>query len=186
MPLTASYDSGLVTLSVLVAILASYTALDLAGRVYANRGRVRLLWIIGGAVAMGAGIWTMHFVGMLAFRLPLPVSYGAPLVALSVAVAMSASGLALWVVSRPHVRPFGHAAAALAMGLAIAGMHYIGMAAMRVAAHVHYDPLRWWLSIAIAIGASFVALDLARRFANTETPHGRLMRGLAAVVMGLA
>jgi two-component system sensor histidine kinase/response regulator len=186
MPLTASYDLSLVALSVVVAILASYTALDLAGRVYANVGRVRLLWILGGAVAMGAGIWTMHFVGMLAFRLPVPISYGAPLVALSVAVAMSASGLALWVVSRPQVNLPGHAAAALAMGLAIAGMHYIGMAAMRVPAHLHYDRLRWWLSIVIAIGASFVALDLARRFSNTETRRARQARALAAIVMGVA
>ena len=169
MPMHASYDFGLVILSLIVAILASYTALDLSGRVYANVGRARLLWIVGGAFAMGAGIWTMHFVGMLAFRLPVRVSYDAPLVTLSVAVAMTASGLALWVVSRPRVHLSAHAAAALAMGLAIAGMHYIGMAAMRVAAHLHYDPLRWWLSIGIAIGASFVALDLARRFSGTET-----------------
>ena len=170
----------------IVAILASYTALDLAGRVYANVGRVRALWIVGGGFAMGAGIWTMHFVGMLAFRLPVPVSYGAALVALSVIVAMLASGLALWVVSRPRVPLVAHATAALAMGIAIAGMHYIGMAAMRVAAHLHYDPLRWWLSIAIAIAASFVALDLARRFSGSETRRARLMRGLAATVMGVA
>jgi methyl-accepting chemotaxis protein PixJ len=99
----SSYDPGLVVLSVIVAILASYTALDLSGRVYANTGRVRFFWIVGGAFAMGAGIWTMHFVGMLAFRLPVVVSYGAPLVALSVAVAMCASGLALYVASRQHV-----------------------------------------------------------------------------------
>ena len=186
MPMHPWYDPSLVILSVIVAILASYTALDLSGRVYANVGRVRLLWIVGGAFAMGAGIWTMHFVGMLAFRLPVPVSYGAPLVALSIAVAMSASGLALWVVSRPQVILAAHAFAALAMGMAIAGMHYIGMAAMRVAAHLHYDPFRWWLSIAIAIGASFVALDLARRFSGSETRRARQMRGLAALVMGVA
>jgi signal transduction histidine kinase len=186
MSLHASYDPSLVILSVIVAILASYTALDLSGRVYVSVGRVRLLWIVGGAFAMGAGIWTMHFVGMLAFRLPVPVSYGAPLVALSVAVAMSASGFALWMVSRPSVNLAAHASAALAMGIAIAGMHYIGMAAMRVGAHLHYDPLRWWLSIAIAIVASFVALDLARRFSGSETRRARLMRALAAIVMGFA
>ncbi len=76
MLLEPSYDHGLVAISLVVAVLASYTALDLAGRVSANVGRVRLLWILGGAFAMGAGIWTMHFVGMLAFQLPFPVSYG--------------------------------------------------------------------------------------------------------------
>src|ERR1700750_222970 len=103
MPMNSSYDPGLVILSVIVAIIASYTALDISGRVHANTGRVRLLWICGGAFAMGGGSWTMHFVGMLSFRLPVPVSYAATTVALSVAVAMSASGLALWVVGRPHI-----------------------------------------------------------------------------------
>jgi two-component system sensor histidine kinase/response regulator len=183
-PLHSSHDPSLVVLSVIVAILASYAALDLSGRVHANVGRVRLLWILGGAFAMGSGIWTMHFVGMLAFRLPIPVSYNAPLVALSVVVAMCASCLALYIIGRPRVNLATHATAALAMGIAIAGMHYIGMAAMRVAAHVHYDPLRWWLSIAIAIVASFVALDLARRFKGEETRHARVMRASASLVMG--
>jgi len=185
-PLHATYDPGLVALSVVIAILASYTALDLSGRVHASVGRARLLWILGGALAMGAGIWSMHFVGMLAFQLPVAVSYGAPLVLLSVAVAMGASALALWIVSRRRVHRREHVAAALAMGLAIAGMHYIGMAAMRVGAHLHYDPLRWWLSIAIAIVASYVALDLARRFSRSETRRAKEMRAAAAVVMGIA
>jgi signal transduction histidine kinase/DNA-binding response OmpR family regulator len=180
------HDASLVTLSVIVAILASYTAIDLAGRVHANVGRVRLFWMAGGAFAMGAGIWTMHFVGMLAFRLPVPVSYDASLVALSIAVAMCASGMALWVVGRSDVSRAAHAAAALAMGTAIAGMHYLGMAAMRVPAHLHYDPLRWWLSIAVAIGASFVALDLARRFSGSEPRRSRRLRAGAAVAMGIA
>ncbi len=186
MPLLAVYDIRLVVLSVIVAILASYAALDLSGRVYASTGRSRVFWILGGAFVMGAGIWTMHFVGMLAFTLPVPVTYDSSLVALSVAVAMSASGLAFWVVSRPQVHAAAHAGAAMAMGIAIAGMHYIGMAAMNVAAHLHYVPLRWWLSVAIAIGTSFVALDLTRRFRGSETRHARQMRAWASVVMGVA
>ena len=152
--LEPSYDHGLVVISLIVAVLASYTALDVAGRVNANSGAVRGLWILGGAIAMGAGIWTMHFVGMLAFQLSVPVSYGPGLVVLSILVAMTASGLALWVASLTRVNHGLQGLAALVMGIAIAGMHYIGMAAMRVAAHVHYDPLRWWLSIAIAVVAS--------------------------------
>jgi two-component system, sensor histidine kinase and response regulator len=186
MQMTASYSPSLVALSVVIATLASYTALDLSGRVFASAGRVRALWILGGAFAMGAGIWSMHFVGMLAFKLPVPVAYGAPLVTLSVVVAMAASAFALWVVGRREVRLPAHAAAALAMGIAIAGMHYIGMAAMRVPARLAYDPFRWWLSIVIAVVASFVALDLARRFSGSETRRARLMRGAAAVVMGIA
>jgi len=181
--LEPSYDHALVVISLIVAVLASYTALDVAGRVTANTGAVRGLWILGGAIAMGAGIWTMHFVGMLAFQLSVPVSYGPGLVVLSILVAMTASGLALWVASLTTVNRALQGLAALAMGIAIAGMHYIGMAAMRVAAHVHYDPLRWWLSIAIAVVASYVALDMARRFSSGAAGSRRL-RWLAAVVMG--
>jgi NO-binding membrane sensor protein with MHYT domain len=100
MMLEGWYSPLIVTLSVAIAILASYTALDLAARVSAARGRERLAWLVGGAVAMGVGIWSMHFVGMLAFHLPVPIAYNAGLVILSAAVAIVASALALYVVSR--------------------------------------------------------------------------------------
>jgi two-component system sensor histidine kinase/response regulator len=186
MPISTAYDARLVALSIVIAILASYTALDLSGRVHVSAGRARLFWILGGAFAMGAGIWSMHFVGMLAFQLPIPIRYGAPYVVLSVLVAIGASALALLVVSRPEVPWWEHAAAAIVMGVGIAGMHYIGMAAMKVGAQLRYDVVRLWLSIAIAIAASFVALDLARRFRGSETAHAKRMRASAAVVMGVA
>src|ERR687884_2388099 len=95
----SSYNPVLVALSVVIAVAASYAALDLAGRVTAARGRERLAWLAGGSIALGAGIWSMHFVGMLAFRLPTPVTYDVWLLALSVLVAIVASALALFVVS---------------------------------------------------------------------------------------
>src|SRR5438445_8775199 len=98
MVLVGSYDYRLVVLSVLIAILASYAALDLAGRVTSSQGKVRLLWLNGGAVAMGFGIWSMHYIGMLAFRLPIPVQYDWPTVLLSLVAAIVASGLALFAV----------------------------------------------------------------------------------------
>lgn len=94
------YDYRLVAVSVLVAILASYTALDLGARVTASRGRVRLWWIIGGAWSMGIAIWSMHYLGMLAFRLPVPVQYDWPTVLLSLLTAILGSAGALFVVSR--------------------------------------------------------------------------------------
>src|SRR5437899_4195726 len=96
--LAGSYNYLLVALSVLVAILASYAALDLAGRVTSTRGKARLLWLNGGASAMGFGIWSMHYIGMLAFRLPIPVQYDWPTVLLSLVAAIVASGIALFVV----------------------------------------------------------------------------------------
>src|SRR5712691_1572694 len=101
--LAGSYDYLLVALSVLVAILASYAALDLAGRVTSAQGKARLLWLNGGAIAMGFGIWSMHYIGMLAFRLPIPVQYDWPTVLLSLVAAIVASGIALFVVSRSRM-----------------------------------------------------------------------------------
>src|ERR1700674_4392507 len=98
--LTGSYDYSEVARSVFIAIVASYAALDLAGRVTAARGRTRLAWLSGGASAMGLGIWAMHFKGMLAFRLPVPVEYHWPTVLASLLVAILASAVALYVASR--------------------------------------------------------------------------------------
>src|SRR2546430_17317631 len=101
--MSGSYDLGLVALSVVIAIFASGAALDLANRVTAARGRARTLWLAGGAFAMGSGIWSMHYVGMLAFRLPVPVLYNVPTVLASLLAAVFASAVALYVVSRPRL-----------------------------------------------------------------------------------
>jgi signal transduction histidine kinase/DNA-binding response OmpR family regulator len=186
MPFPATYDASLVVLSFIIASLASYTALDLGGRVHAAVGRAKLAWVFGGALAMGVGIWTMHFIGMLAFRLPMPVRYDPAWVALSVGIAIVASLLALWVIGRTDAGVGRLVTAATAMGAAIAGMHYTGMAAVRVGAHLHYVPWIWALSVLIAIVASFAALVIARHFRANETTRGRLMRAAAAVVMGFA
>jgi signal transduction histidine kinase/ActR/RegA family two-component response regulator len=180
------YDSSLVGLSVLVAILAAYSALDLSGRIRAATGRARVLWLIGGATAMGFGIWTMHFVGMLASQLTRAATHAAlPLLA-SFVVAVGASAFALSVASRARLGSAQLSTAAVAMGIAIAGMHFIAMAGMRVASRIQYDPLLVGLSIAIAIGASFVALFIARRLRDEESPRIRGLRTMAAIVMGLA
>ena len=98
--LAGSYNHTLVTLSILIAVLSAYAALDLAGRVFASHGRARALWLAGGAFVMGQGIWSMHYVGMLAFRLPVSVAYDWPTVVLSLIAAIFASFVALFVVSR--------------------------------------------------------------------------------------
>src|SRR5256885_934338 len=97
------YDSGLVLLSIIVAMMASYTALDLAGRVTEAQGRAAIAWLVGGAFAMGAGIWSMHFIGMLAFSLPIRLAYDLRITALSMLIAIVTSGFALALVSRPHL-----------------------------------------------------------------------------------
>ena len=183
--LSASYDSLLVALSLLVAVLASYTALDMTERINSTRDYAGRSWLIGGAVAMGIGIWSMHFVGMLAFRLPIDLGYDPWITFLSLLIAVAVSGFALWIVSRPELPLRRLLCSALAMGLGIAAMHYTGMAAMLMNPGIRYDPLWFAASVFIAVAASAAALWIAFRL-RKNTPHVKLARAGAAVVMGIA
>ncbi|MFC3772452.1 EAL domain-containing protein [Paenibacillus sp. GCM10012303] len=163
--LGGQYHHGLMALSYLVAVLASYTALDLAGRITAARGPARRLWLSCGAFAMGSGIWSMHFIGMLAFHLPVPVRYDYGVVFASYLLAVLASGIALYIVSRKEMPLPGLLAGGLLMGAGVSSMHYIGMSAMQLHEIVlTYDAALWWLSVAIAITSSLGALSLSLYF----------------------
>jgi len=124
--LVGSYDYRLVALSVVIATLASYAALDLAGRVTIARGSARVGWLAGGASAMGLGIWSMHYIGMLAFRLPIPVRYDWPIVLLSLSAAIFASAAALHVASGHGMSLWRTLSGSIVMGGGIGAMHYIG------------------------------------------------------------
>jgi signal transduction histidine kinase len=128
----------------------------------------------------------MHFVGMLAFHLPVPVRYDGVRVLLSVLVAVAASALALFVASRPSLPLMVLAASSLSMGGAISGMHYIGMAAMRLPGMVAWRPSLVVLSVAIAVVASFVSLRMAFRLRRTAVGGFRWIKLAAAAVMGIA
>ena len=181
--LVGSYDYGEVARSVLIAIAASYAALDLAGRVTAAGGRIRLAWLGGGAVAMGIGIWAMQFKGMLAFELPVPVEYHWPTILASLLVAILASAVALYVASRQKVGTVEALTGSVVMGAGIAGMHYIGMAAMRMPAMTRYSPLLVTCSILLAILVSPTALRMA--FGLREETRWSVPRRLgSATVMG--
>ncbi len=183
--MTGTYSLSLVVFSLLVAILASYTALDMAGRLASTQGRVARWWLAGGACAMGLGIWSMHFVGMLAFHLPIPVGYDLAITLYSLAVSVGASAYALWLVSRGTLPWPRLGAGAVLLGLGVATMHYLGMAAMEMQPGIVYDPLWFAASILIAILAAGAALWIAFRL-RTETRRPFLLRGLASLVMGLA
>jgi PAS domain S-box-containing protein len=183
--LTGSYDYGEMARSILIAIAASYAALDLAGRVTAARGRARTAWLAGGAIAMGIGIWEMHFKGILALQLPLPVVYHWPTVLAAFTVAVLASAVALYLVSRPTMGPLEVCYGSLIMGSGIAALHYLNMAAMRLAAESRFDLRIVFLSVALAIIFSLVALTLA--FGLREETRGTSWRKIAsAIVMGAA
>jgi NO-binding membrane sensor protein with MHYT domain/nitrogen-specific signal transduction histidine kinase len=184
-PLIGSYDYVLVALSVVIAIMAAYAALDLSRRVTFARGWSRLLWLTGGAIAMGFGIWSMHYMGMLAFRLPVSVQYDWPTVVLSLIAAIVASAIALVVVSRPKMGLKRALLGSVLMGGGIATMHYTGMEAMRMPAMCTYSAGLVGLSVVLAIVISLVALWLTFHF-RRDAAAWSWRKSASALVMGLA
>ncbi len=183
--MTGSYSPALVALSVLVAMCAAYVALDLAGRISLAAPRARRFWIAGGATAMGLGIWSMHYLGMLAFTLPVPVLYDLPTVLLSLLAAVAASAVALSLASGQRLGVGGALFGSLAMGAGISTMHYVGMYAMRLPAHCEWDLGLVSLSVVIAVIVSLVALFLTFNL-RTDARAYSPVKLASAVVMGLA
>jgi PAS domain S-box-containing protein len=183
--LIGSYNYVLVALSVLIAMFASYAALDLAGRVTAAGGWTRAVWLLGGAGAMGTGIWSMHYIGMLAFILPIPVAYHWPTVLLSLFAAILASVIALYVVSRQKMGASRAVAGSVLMGAGIASMHYIGMDAMRLPVMCQYNSFLVVLSVVFAVLISLAALWITFHFRDEKTGIG-WEKLAGAVVMGAA
>jgi signal transduction histidine kinase/CheY-like chemotaxis protein len=179
------YETPLVLVSILVAIFASYTTLRLAERVASAHGRAVYAWTAGGALAMGFGIWAMHFIGMLAFRLPIPLGYDLPDTLLSLLLPIAVSGLALWQACRHALEWKRLTISALLMGSGINAMHYTGMAAMHMEPGIDYDPWLFALSVLIAIVASAAALWITFRL-RSNFRHVMLARAGAAVVLGIA
>src|SRR5260370_7898374 len=130
MVVTGTYDPYLVALSILVACLASSTALGLRADGGAARGSARRVWLVAAAFTMGGGIWSMHFVGMLAFIMPTPMAYDIGLTTLSLVVAIFVTGVGFYVISRQSALPLRLVLSGIFLGLGIAGMHYSGMAAI--------------------------------------------------------
>jgi PAS domain S-box-containing protein len=183
--LTGIYDYRLVALSVLISTLASFAALDLGGRVTASRGPIRSIWLMGGAAAMGIGIWSMHYIGMLAYSLPVPVFYHWPTVLLSLLAATLASAVALFVVSRNQMGPLRIGIGALLMGTGIATMHYVGMDAMRLPAACRYSVGLVALSVVLAVVISLVALWLTS-YLRAQTNSMSWQKLASATLMGAA
>jgi NO-binding membrane sensor protein with MHYT domain/two-component sensor histidine kinase len=184
--MTGAHNPWLVLLSVLVAIMASFVALELATKIASPYRRVtaRRLWIAGGAVAMGTGIWSMHFIGMLGFHLPIAVSYDVLITLASLLIAVMAAGFALLLTGRNAMGPRRLVWGGLLMGIAIAGMHYVGMAAMRMEPPIRYTPVLFALSIIIAVAASMVALWSAFELRLETVASAFWKKAGSAFVMG--
>lgn len=183
--LASSYNNLLVVLSIAVAILASYTALDMAGRINSAQGRAATYWLIGGACAMGMGIWSMHFIGMLAFSLPIVLGYDPIITLVSLLIAIASSAFALWMVCQKTLPTNRLVGGAMLLGAGIASMHYTGMAAMQMMPGIQYIPWLFALSIVIAILASGAALWTAFHLRRHSSSVWAL-RAIAAIVMGVS
>ena len=175
-----SHHISFIGLSLVVAVLGSWTALDLFRRVRSHIGRTQSTWLAGAALAMGASIWSMHFIAMLGFDPGSPVSYDLPLTFLSLALAVGATCGAFFAAAKEGAPAARICIAGVAMGCGICLMHYVGMAALRSAISLGYRPGYVVASCVIAIAASTAALFTARR---ERSMPGRVA---AAVILGLA
>jgi NO-binding membrane sensor protein with MHYT domain/nitrogen-specific signal transduction histidine kinase len=181
-----TWDFRFVVLSVAIAIAGSFAALECAHRMKtAETPRGRRLFLLLGAGLMGLAIWTMHFIGMLALTVPMPVSYAPSWTAISILAAIVGAALAFLIMGRTKAGWFHVSTGGIAMGVAIASMHYLGMASMRMSAAINYEPTRFALSIAIAMAASAGALAIGYRMPRSER-SAFWLKGGSAVVMGFA
>ncbi|MBW5446062.1 EAL domain-containing protein [Cohnella sp. CFH 77786] len=178
------YNYWIVLLSFAIAALASYSALNLAAKISRVQGRAKTGWLLLGAFVMGSGVWSMHFIGMMAFHLDIPVNYNVTVTILSMAASIVSSYIAFRITLPQNINWRNFAVGGFFMGIGIVAMHYTGMSAMRMNAMLSYDPLYWTLSALIALAASYAAMLLFIRFRGD--PKASWWKGLASVVMGIA
>jgi PAS domain S-box-containing protein len=184
--ISGNYDWSLVLLSYVVAVMASFVTLTLAGQLRSETNQhARKYWLVGGAFTMGAGIWSMHFIGMLAFSLPMPMGYEFDWTMGSLLMAVLASAIALFILQKKY-STFHLALGGLFIGLGICTMHYMGMQGMKTHVDIHYIPSIFFLSIAIAIGAAEAALWLAVESNKGSAKHQLYFKVISALVMGVA
>ncbi|UFQ01516.1 putative bifunctional diguanylate cyclase/phosphodiesterase [Pseudomonas fitomaticsae] len=183
--LNCTHNPLLVLVAYLVACAASFATLDMAERVaHAEEPGSQRLWRWIGATCLAGGIWAMHFISMLAFQAPIDIQYDLPVTLFSLVIALLASWLAMHTLSTPQPSLLQYLKTAIVIGLGIAGMHYVGMAAIESAATAYYDPTLFVSSIVIAIGASFAALWVAGYLREGSGLHIQMLKYLAALILG--
>lgn len=184
---TGVYDPRLVLLSVLTAIVAATMALQVTGHAASSNPRTRAVALASGSAALGGGVWAMHFIGMLAFSLCVPVHYDPLVTGLSILPSLAASAIALSIIGRPSISPVRLFIGGVAVGVGIGAMHYSGMEAMRTAVLLRYDPYMFVLSILVAVALAILALWIRFGLRSQATRLGRAGVVLAGgTVMGLA
>ncbi|QSJ18512.1 GAF domain-containing protein [Nostoc sp. UHCC 0702] len=184
--MSSTYDPRLIALSIVIAVLASYTAFDLAARVTAAKSWAKLAWWIGGAIVMGIGIWSMHFVAMLALSLPMQMAYDMLTVLISMLPAIFAWAGAFYIVSRPVLNVWQLLIGGTLIGIGLAAMHYIGILAIRIEATIQYNPVLFVLCVAIAIWASIASLWISFQLRMQTGKTLRWSKIGSAILIGVA
>lgn len=185
--MSGTYNLYLVGLSYIMACLASFIALDITERIRAGSQEARgslAWWLLFGAMAMGCGVWTMHFIGMQAFIMSMPMYYDALITFLSLVIAIVAAGFAFYLIKNENVKILPLALGGILMGLGICSMHYVGMAAMKNVS-IHYLPGLFILSVIIAILASEAALCLMI-LGSKKYQYKQQLKIFSTLIMGLA
>lgn len=183
--LDVSYHMPLVALSVLLAVLASYVALEVANKLsQAEYFPRRNLWVVGGALPMGLGIWGMHFVGMLAFELPVKIHFDMTITMISIIPAILASYLAIDLIGRKQPGVVHILGGGVLIGAGIGAMHYIGMMAMRLEADMYYRLDLFLLSVVAAVTLAILALVTSRLFGGSDGEHRLTHVVVPSMVMG--
>ena len=178
-----SYSVALVILSIVVAIIGAYVAVEIAQRIRASEGRRRTRWINAGALSFALGLWSMAFVGMLALQPSVPTWYDVLLLLASVIAAVVAAAIAFFILNRARVSLPMLALAGILMGGAIAGMYYTGMAGMRTGGSIIYDPRILGASIGFAVVFSFLALWTTRKLLDVDPENRSFVRRAGAALL---
>ena len=180
-----SWNGNLIVLSVLIAMFGSFTALSHAARMRESIGYQAMAWMVAGGVTLGMAVWSMHFIGMLAFQLPIPIAYDSRLTFISVLPAIAAALLGFYLLRTPKLQLKKIVIGGLFMGFGITVMHYTGMAALKMQPAISYNPTIFTLSVVIAITAAIGALLIV--YAGEKTGlHPLIQHLLGAVIMGFA
>lgn len=184
---SGNYTASLVFLSFLIAMVGSFTGIRLALELPRCRTRRLRIWLhLAGALSFGAGIWAMHFIGMLSYQMEMKVEYNAPLTAASFLIATAVAWVVIHFAQRGWHSPLRLCGAAILLGFGICGMHYSGMAAMKMDADIRYIPSLFFISVLIAVSASASAIVVINHLRSYQGPGSIVWQGVAAGIMGIA
>lgn len=185
--ISGQYDPRMVALSLVIAIGASYMALTLAAAARRSQASImQRLHLASGSVSLGLGIWSMHFIGMLAFQMPTHVHYHPSITALSAVPSLIASWVTLSMLSRYELTGARLIVGGLAVGAGVGAMHYLGMAAMEIGPSLRYDPVLFTVSLVVAVALGTLALWVSFGLRYQRLLKGYKRRLLAGIIMGLA